>query len=71
MFIFDNMTTAAGIHYNDVRMGAMASQINSLTIVYTTFYSGAEMFPFDDVIMTFRICTWFVSDSQIKIGVMI
>ena len=26
-------------HYNDVRMGAMASQITSLTIVYSTVYS--------------------------------
>ena len=27
-------------HYNDVIMGAMASQITSLTIVYSTVYSG-------------------------------
>ena len=71
-------------HYGDVMMGAMASQITSLTIVYSTVYSGAdqikhqssasltfvsgnppvtggfpsqrasnaEMFPFDDVIMS-------------------
>ena len=30
------------IHYNDVIMGAMASQITSLTIVYSTVYSGAD-----------------------------
>ena len=29
-------------HYPDVIMGAMASQITSLTIVYLTFYSGAD-----------------------------
>ena len=29
-------------HYNDVIMGAIASQITSLTIVYSTFYSGAD-----------------------------
>ena len=29
-------------HYNDVTMGAMASQITSLTIVYSTVYSGAD-----------------------------
>ena len=29
-------------HYNDVIMGTMASQINSLTIVYSTVYSGAD-----------------------------
>ena len=28
-------------HYNDVIMSAMASQITSLTIVYSTVYSGA------------------------------
>ena len=30
------------IHYNDVIMGAMASQITSLTIVYSKVYSGAD-----------------------------
>ena len=29
-------------HYNGVIMGAMASQITSLTIVYSTVYSGAD-----------------------------
>ena len=29
-------------HYNDVIIGAIASQITSLTIVYSTVYSGAE-----------------------------
>ena len=29
------------VHYYDVIMGAMASQITSLTIVYSTVYSGA------------------------------
>ena len=56
-------------HYDDVIMGSKASQITSLTIVYSTVYSGADqsnikaprhkwpvtrkMFPFDDIIMTF------------------
>ena len=48
-------------------MGTIASQITSLTIVYSTFYSDADqrkhlrhwpvtrkMFPFDDVIMNVR-----------------
>ena len=30
------------IHYNDIIMSAMASQITSLTIVYSTDYSGAD-----------------------------
>ena len=29
-------------HYNDVIMSLIASQISSLTIVYSTFYSGAD-----------------------------
>ena len=30
------------VHYGDVIMGAMASQITSLTIVYSTAYSDAD-----------------------------
>ena len=30
------------VHYNDVIMGEMASQISSLTIVYSTVYAGAD-----------------------------
>ena len=29
-------------HYNDVRMSTMASQITSLTIAYSTVYSGID-----------------------------
>ena len=32
----------SGLHYNDVIMGAMASQIASLAIVYSSVYSGAD-----------------------------
>ena len=32
----------AGTHYTDVILGAMASQITSFTIVYSTVYSGAD-----------------------------
>ena len=35
-------STLSTTHYNDVIMGAMASQITSLTIVYTTVYSDAD-----------------------------
>ena len=31
-----------GFHYGDVIMGAISSQITSLTIVYSTFYSDAD-----------------------------
>ena len=29
-------------HYSDAMMSAMASQITSLTVVYSTVYSGAD-----------------------------
>ena len=35
-------TGAYFIHYDDVIMSAMSSQINSLTIIYPTVYSGAD-----------------------------
>ena len=34
--------TLPGLHYNDVIMGAIASQITSLTIVYLTVYSDTD-----------------------------
>ena len=41
-------------HYSDVIMGAMASQITSPTIVYSSVYSGADQgkHHYNDVIMT-------------------
>ena len=80
-------------------MGVMASQITSLTIVYSTFYSGTDqskhqgsaslafvwgihrgpvdsphkwpvtrkMFPFDDVIMYYRISHGPMSSTNISI----
>ena len=36
------VSLAVGLHYNDVIMGAMSSQITSLTIVYWTVYSGRD-----------------------------
>ena len=35
-------SSAVTTHYGDVKMGTMASQITSLTIVYSTVYSGAD-----------------------------
>ena len=35
-------TVDPSIHYSDVIMGAMVSQITSLAIVYSTVYSGAD-----------------------------
>ena len=39
---FNSVSIMVADHYNDVIMGAMASQITSLTIVYSTVYSGAD-----------------------------
>ena len=36
------------LHYNDVTMGAMASQITSLTIAYLTVYSDADQRKYQD-----------------------
>ena len=71
-------------HYNDVIMGALAFQITSLTIVYSTVYSRADhrpansphkgpvtrkMFPFDDAAMS-SFFFWLISLSfQKKYGV--
>ena len=38
----DNAESVIMSHYNYVIMGAIASQITSLTIVYSTAYSGAD-----------------------------
>ena len=37
-----SMNETQKLHYNDVIMGAIASQITSLTIVYSIFYSDAD-----------------------------
>ena len=37
-----SVTTDICIHYGDVIMGEIASQVTSLTIVYSTFYSDAD-----------------------------
>ena len=41
-FCDGNLPTKASNHYNDIIMGALASQITSLTIVYSSVYSGAD-----------------------------
>ena len=78
------------VHYNDVIMSAMVSQITGVSIIYSTVCSGEDqrrqtsvslafvggihcsqhkgpvtrrMFPFDDVIMFYRMCNvrWTIS----------
>ena len=41
-FCSKRMASSVPYHYNDVIMGAMTSQITSLTIVYSIVYSGAN-----------------------------
>ena len=43
VYIMDNsFIQVTELHYNNIIMGAMATQITSLTIVYSTFFSGAN-----------------------------
>ena len=42
LIVIDYVIDLGLIHYGDVKMGMMASQITSLTIVYSTVYSGAD-----------------------------
>ena len=48
-------------HYCDVIMGAMASQITSLTIVYSTAYSGADQgkHPSSSSLAFLRVIHWW------------
>ena len=39
---WDGSIPGALVHYSDIIMGTMASQITSLAIVYSTIYSGAD-----------------------------
>ena len=41
-FVYDFAKRLAASHYNDVKLGVMASQISGLTIVYSNVYSGAD-----------------------------
>ena len=69
-------------HYSDVIMGVMASWITGVSIVYSNVSSGADqrkhqssaslalvtrkLFPFDDVIMIYRVLVWFGFDGLIS-----
>ena len=41
-FFYDLLARNYDVHYNDIIMGAIASQITSLTIVYSIVYSDAD-----------------------------
>ena len=45
-------------HYNDVIMGTMAFQITSLTIVYSTVYSGADQRKHQSSASLAFVCVW-------------
>ena len=42
ILLISSLNTRSNDHYRDVIMGANASQITSLTVVYSTVYSGAD-----------------------------
>ena len=42
MKLFEMVSYVCRAHYSDIIMGAMASQITSFTIVYSTVYPGAD-----------------------------
>ena len=52
-------------HYSDVIMGAMASQITSLTIVYLTVYSGADQRKHHKAPRHWPLCGEFTGDQWI------
>ena len=52
-------------HYDDVIMGVMASQITSLTILYSTVYSGADQRKHYKVPRRWPLCAEFTGDRWI------
>ena len=48
-----------GYHYNDDIMSAIASQITSITIVYSTVYSGADQRKYSKLCVT-DLCVWII-----------
>ena len=52
-------------HYNDVIMGSMASQITSLTVVYSTVYSGADQSKYQSSASLAFVCGEFTGDRWI------
>ena len=53
------------VHYGDVTMGAMASQITSLTIVYSTVYSDADQRKHQSSASLAFVCGEFTGDRWI------
>ena len=53
------------IHYSDVIMGVMASQITSLAIVYSTAYSGADLRKHQSSASLAFVCGEFTGDRRI------
>ena len=56
---------STSIHYNDVIMGTMASQINSLTIVYSNVYSGADQRKHQSSASLAFITGFYVGNSRV------
>ena len=51
-------------HYNDVIMGAMPSQITSLTIVYSAVYSGADQRKYQSSASLASLCGEFTGTGE-------
>ena len=61
-----NMLYLCGwVHYSDVVMGAMASQTTSLTILWSTVYSGADKKNINDAPRHWPLCGEVTSDLWI------
>ena len=54
-----------GTHYSGVIMGAMASQITGITIVYSTVYSGADQRKYQSSASLAFVCGEFTGDRWI------
>ena len=59
------VTRIVNIHYSDVIMGPMACQITSHTIVYSTFYSGADQRKHQSAASLAFVCGEFTGDQWI------
>ena len=63
--LHDCFTDTSPQHYGDVKMGAMASQITSITIVYSAIYSGANQRKKIKAPRDWPLCGKFTSDRWI------
>ena len=64
--IYCHLSISDCFHYNDIIMGTMASQITSLTIVYSTVYSGVDQIKHQSsAFLALALCGEFTGDRWI------